>query len=234
MRADITPGAAILDYELPDHAGRRRRLSEIQAEDPMVTRPSPRVLPGQGSGTARRPRREIKPAVGYGQMVTITTTDPQEALSYPDGGWAEWPFPADPGRIVQRDLDIAEYTGPGHNQIVPHRSCASPARSCTRSTTRTGSSGATRSRSYAAICARWSEAPLGLGAVKPRGQVGVGAPPRSIVLPTRAWLAQGRLGLCRADDLRRGRQRDLGADAGSLAGWAVDDERSLEGRHSVP
>jgi hypothetical protein len=37
MRADITPGAAILDYELPDHAGRRRRLSEIQAEDPMVT-----------------------------------------------------------------------------------------------------------------------------------------------------------------------------------------------------
>jgi hypothetical protein len=56
-------------------------------------------------------------------MVTITTTDPQEALSYPDGGWAEWPFPADPGRIVQRDLDIGEYTGAGHNQIVPQRSC---------------------------------------------------------------------------------------------------------------
>jgi hypothetical protein len=37
VRADITRGAAIPDYELPDRTGRRRRLSEIQGEDPMVT-----------------------------------------------------------------------------------------------------------------------------------------------------------------------------------------------------
>jgi hypothetical protein len=39
-------------------------------------------------------------------------------------GWtgaavAEWPFLADPERIVQEDLDIKEYTDP-HDPIVPH------------------------------------------------------------------------------------------------------------------
>ena len=36
MRSDIVPGGVFPDYELPDHTGRLRRLSEIQGEDPMV------------------------------------------------------------------------------------------------------------------------------------------------------------------------------------------------------
>jgi peroxiredoxin len=36
MRADIQPGATFPDYELPDQAGRKRRLSELQADYPMV------------------------------------------------------------------------------------------------------------------------------------------------------------------------------------------------------
>jgi hypothetical protein len=39
---------------------------------------------------------------------------------------AEWPFLADPGRIVQRDLDIAEYTDPAHDQMVPHTIVCEP------------------------------------------------------------------------------------------------------------
>jgi hypothetical protein len=54
--------------------------------------------------------REMKSGVGYCSMVTITTSGPQETLNYRNGVGAEWPFLADPGRIVQRDLDIAEYT----------------------------------------------------------------------------------------------------------------------------
>jgi hypothetical protein len=38
----------------------------------------------------------------------------------------EWPFLADPGRVVQRDLDIAEYTDPAHNQMVPHTIVCEP------------------------------------------------------------------------------------------------------------
>lgn len=35
MRSDIVPGARFPDYELTDHSGTRRRLSEIQENDPM-------------------------------------------------------------------------------------------------------------------------------------------------------------------------------------------------------
>ena len=33
---------------------------------------------------------------------------------------AHWPFLSDPGRKVQKDLDIAEYTDPHHDPMVPH------------------------------------------------------------------------------------------------------------------
>jgi peroxiredoxin len=36
MRDDIQPGSPFPDYELPDHTGRKRRLSELQLDDPMV------------------------------------------------------------------------------------------------------------------------------------------------------------------------------------------------------
>jgi hypothetical protein len=36
MRADIVPGAVFPDYELPDPAGQRRKLSQYQGVDPMI------------------------------------------------------------------------------------------------------------------------------------------------------------------------------------------------------
>jgi peroxiredoxin len=36
MRADIQPGATLPDYELPDQTGRKRRLSELQGDNPMI------------------------------------------------------------------------------------------------------------------------------------------------------------------------------------------------------
>jgi hypothetical protein len=36
MRADIVPGAVFPDYELTDHATKRRKLSELQGHDPMI------------------------------------------------------------------------------------------------------------------------------------------------------------------------------------------------------
>ena len=36
MRADIVPGAVFPDYELPDHTTKRRKLSELQGQHPMV------------------------------------------------------------------------------------------------------------------------------------------------------------------------------------------------------
>ena len=36
MRADIVPGAVFPDYELTDHAAKRRKLSDLQGADPMI------------------------------------------------------------------------------------------------------------------------------------------------------------------------------------------------------
>ena len=36
MRTDIAPGAVFPDYELSDHRGKHRALSELQQGDPLV------------------------------------------------------------------------------------------------------------------------------------------------------------------------------------------------------
>lgn len=36
MRPDIVLGAVFPDYELSDHTGKRRKLSELQRDDPMI------------------------------------------------------------------------------------------------------------------------------------------------------------------------------------------------------
>jgi peroxiredoxin len=58
--------------------------------------------------------------VGYCRLVTITTDNLLETNEFRAGVDAHWPFLSDPGRIVQKDLDIAEYTDPGHNPMIPY------------------------------------------------------------------------------------------------------------------
>jgi AhpC/TSA family len=36
MRSDIVPGAAFRDYELSDHTAKRRKLSDLQGQHPMI------------------------------------------------------------------------------------------------------------------------------------------------------------------------------------------------------
>jgi hypothetical protein len=114
---------------LPDHTGRPTRLSEIQDGDPMI------IVLAREAYSAKDQRqheglaalwREMKPGVGYCQLVTITTSDRQETFDYRSGVGAEWPFLADPGRIVQQMLDIVEYTDPQHNQMIPHTIVCEP------------------------------------------------------------------------------------------------------------
>ena len=39
-----------------------------------------------------------------------------ETNEFRSGMGAHWPFLSDPRRTVQKDLDITEYTNPGHNR----------------------------------------------------------------------------------------------------------------------
>jgi peroxiredoxin len=58
--------------------------------------------------------------VAYTKLVTITTDDPLEANRMRSATGAPWPFLVDPGRIVQKDLDIQEYTDPHHDPMIPY------------------------------------------------------------------------------------------------------------------
>jgi len=62
--------------------------------------------------------RELE--VGYCRLVTISTDNITETNEYRNGVDAHWPFLSDAGRIVQKDLDIPEYTDPLHNPMIPH------------------------------------------------------------------------------------------------------------------
>ena len=62
--------------------------------------------------------RELE--VAYCRLITITTDNIIETNEFRSGVGAHWPFLSDPRRVVQRDLDIAEYTDPLHNPMVPH------------------------------------------------------------------------------------------------------------------
>ena len=54
------------------------------------------------------------------RLVTITTDNITQTYEYRSGVGAHWPFLSDTRRIVQKDLDIAEYTDPVHNPMIPH------------------------------------------------------------------------------------------------------------------
>ena len=121
MRADIVPGAIFPDYELPDQRGRHRTLSALQGEDPLVL-----VLSRGGFCPKERRQyegllqlhREMQ--VGYCRLVTISTDNLLETNEFRTGVGAQWPFLSDPGRKLQRELDIAEYTDPHHDCMIPH------------------------------------------------------------------------------------------------------------------
>jgi hypothetical protein len=59
-------------------------------------------------------------AVAYTQMVTISTDDHHTLQEFRASVGAQWPFLSDPDRIIQKDLDIREYTDPEHNPMIPH------------------------------------------------------------------------------------------------------------------
>jgi peroxiredoxin len=121
MRAGIVTGAAFPDYELPDHTGVRRKLSELQGPDPLV------LVLSRG-GYCPKDRRQAnglvqlyrEMEVGYTRLVTISTDSLLLTNEYRTGVDAHWPFLCDPGRHVQKDLDIAEYTDPDNDPMIPH------------------------------------------------------------------------------------------------------------------
>jgi peroxiredoxin len=121
MRPDIVPGARFPDYELTNHTRQRRRLSELQGDDPMI------LILSRGHFCPKDHQQHLelaafypKIAVSYTRIVTISTDNLLQLNEFRQSVGAQWTFLSDPRRVVQKDLDIAEYTDPKHNPMIPH------------------------------------------------------------------------------------------------------------------
>ena len=117
----MVPGAVFPDYELPDHTNSRRRLSEVQGDDPMI------LTLARGHYCPKEHQQHLdlaafypKIAVAYTQIATIATDDHHTLQEFRASVGAQWPFLSDPERTVQKDLGIQEYTDPEHNPMIPH------------------------------------------------------------------------------------------------------------------
>ena len=76
MRSDIVPGGIFPDYELPDHTGTLRKLSELQGDDPLILT----LARGHYCPKEHQQHQELaafypKIAVAYTQVATIATDD---------------------------------------------------------------------------------------------------------------------------------------------------------------
>ena len=121
MRADITPGGTFPDYELPDHTSVPRRLSELQGDDPLIlTLARGHYCPKEHQQHLELAASYPKIAVAYTQIATIATDEHHTLQEFRASVGAQWPFLSDPERIVQKDLDIQEYTDPDNDPMIPH------------------------------------------------------------------------------------------------------------------
>src|ERR1700733_2174239 len=100
MRSDIMPGALFPDYELSDHTAKRRKLSDLQGQHPMV------LALSRGGSCPKDPRQaeglvklhgELE--VSYCRLVTISTENIAETNEFRTGIGAHWPFLSDAGRV---------------------------------------------------------------------------------------------------------------------------------------
>ena len=121
MREDIIAGARFPDYELTDHTGAQRRLSELQGNNPMI------LILSRGHFCPKDHQQHLelaafypKIAVAYTPIVTIATDNLFELNEFRSSVGAQWTFLSDPKRKVQQDLQIQEYTDPHHNPMIPH------------------------------------------------------------------------------------------------------------------
>jgi len=121
MRSDIVPGGTFPDYELPDQDSATRTLSEIQGDDPLIlTLARGHYCPKEHQQHLELAAFYPKIAVAYTKIATISTDVHHTSQEFRASVGAQWPFLEDPGRIVQKDLEIQEYTDPDNDPMIPH------------------------------------------------------------------------------------------------------------------
>jgi peroxiredoxin len=127
MRSDIKTGGFFPDYELPDQTNSLRKLSYLQGNDPMIlTLNRGSYCPKDHQQLQQLAAFSSQCTVGYVRIVTITADPLRKSNELRLALGADWTFLHDEKRIIQKDLDIAEYTDPVNNPMIPYTLILSP------------------------------------------------------------------------------------------------------------
>lgn len=121
MRADISEGAIFPDYNLTNHNGNKKKLSELQGKDPVaLVLARGEFCPKEDLQHQWMAAMQKELDVGYSKFITVSTDSPMKTMEWRTRLGAHWPFLCDEERKIQQDLNIKEYTDPKHNPMVPH------------------------------------------------------------------------------------------------------------------
>jgi peroxiredoxin len=116
----LSEGARFPDVELLDHAGNRRRLSDLVAGDPAVLQfYRGWWCPKEQAFFRGLVALQEEAEVAYCRMLSVSVDPPQVAAAFRAGLGARWTFLSDPDRDVQEQLGLRETTDTVNDPYVP-------------------------------------------------------------------------------------------------------------------
>ena len=108
------------DFELTDHAGNRRRLSQLSAGDPVVLQFFRGWwCPKEQAFFRRLVDLQDDVEVAYARMVSVSVDAPEVNAAFRAGLGARWTFLSDPDRAVQEQLGLRETTDTVNDPYLP-------------------------------------------------------------------------------------------------------------------
>ena len=119
MRADLKVGARFPSFELPDHTGETRKLSQLLRGFPGV------LMFGRGHYCPKDRRQltnyvaHLQPEfrVNYCKMITVSVDDLLTTNEVRNALGADWPFLVDSDRTLLRELEMVDATDPIHGEV---------------------------------------------------------------------------------------------------------------------
>ena len=116
----LRAGADFPDVDLLDHAGNRRRLSDLVAGDPVVLQFFRGWwCPKEQTFFRRLLELQNDAEVAYARMISVSVDPPEVNAAFRAGLGARWTFLSDPDRAAQERLGLRETTDTVNNPYVP-------------------------------------------------------------------------------------------------------------------
>ncbi len=114
------PGDRLTDFELADHNGNPRRLSELVAGDPAVLQFYRGFwCPKDQAQFRGLVQLQSKVEVAYTRVISVSVDPPEVEAAFRAGIGARWTFLSDESRELQAKLGLLETTDTVHRPYIP-------------------------------------------------------------------------------------------------------------------